>query len=350
MEKLAAFRRELYENPQLKFLFFELTDCCNLSCRHCGSSCSPKNATYLDKNLIYKVLGEVKAAYGTDSAMVCLTGGEPLLHPDFFEIIQRVFDLGFKWGMTTNATLIDGAAAEKIVKARMTSLSYSIDGTREEHDFLRNSKTAYDRCIAGITALKRYENSFVSMVTTVVHSRNIGSLDEIYAVVCSLGVDFWRLTNIDPIGNAKNSGLLLDGGGYKRLFDYIKGKRADKSSPVRVTYGCSHYLGEEYEDELRNGYFFCGSGVYTGSVCCNGDIYGCLDVERLPSLVQGNVKEDNFVDIWERRFEVFRRNRAELCADCAECDEREFCAGDSAHTWNFKENRPEFCIKKGGIL
>ena len=346
MSDVVKFRESLYKNPQLKMLFFELTDCCNLSCRHCGSKCSPKNATYLDKNLIYKVLREVKQAYRTSDTLICITGGEPMLHPDFFEIIKSIDEIGFRWGMTTNATLIDSVAAEKIIDAHMTSVSYSIDGTMDLHNFLRSDSLAYNKCINGINTLQKYKNHFVSMITTVVHKQNIDDLDEIYELVKSLGVDSWRLTNVDPIGRAINCGLLLNNNEYYHLFNYIDKLRNDLDCPMEVTYGCSHYLGEEYEGKLRKTYFLCGAGLFVGSVCSNGDIYACLDIERLPCLIQGNVKEDSFVEVWENKFNIFRQNRALLNKECKKCDGCEFCAGDSAHTWNYEENYPKFCIKK----
>lgn len=345
MTELAEFRNELYIKPQLKMLFFELTDCCNLSCRHCGSKCSPKNATYLDKRLVFKALDEIKAAYGTDGILVCITGGEPMLHPDFFEIAEHTDRLGFRWGMTTNATLIDSSAAKRIVGAHMTSVSYSIDGTSEAHNFLRRNPAAFDRCVSGISALGEYGDTFVSMVTTVVHKQNIAELDEIYKIVDGLGVDMWRLTNIDPIGNAADGELLLGVDEFNSLLRYIRELR-QKQDRLKVTYGCSHYLGE-HEGDVRDGYFICGSGLYICSVCCNGDIFGCLDIERIPELVQGNVARDNIADVWKTGFGVFRRNRAKLCETCATCADCEFCAGDSAHTWDYKNNKPKICYKKG---
>ena len=345
MRQLSKYRRELVRNPQLKFLFFELTDCCNLACRHCGSSCSPKGATFIDKNLIYKVLDEVRNAYGTQP-MICLTGGEPLLHPDFFEIASYVNASGFYWGITTNATLINKDVATKLHRYAMTSVAFSLDGECDSHNALRGSATAYGRCIDGIVNVVENCPNTVTMVTTVVSKLNLHQLDNIYNTVCSLGVDSWRLTNVDPIGRAKQSDLLLDGSQLVDLLRYVRNKRNDPSTAVDVTYGCSHYLTERFENELRDGYFLCASGIYTASVLCNGDIFACLDIERLPHLVQGNVVTDNFVDVWEHRFEVFRQDRTLLNDKCRRCADREYCAGDSAHTWDYVNNRPNLCIKQ----
>lgn len=344
MRQLAEYRSGLLKNPCLKFLFFELTDCCNLACRHCGSSCSPKNSQFLRKELIFKVLDDVKQRYGTQP-MICLTGGEPLLHPDFFEIAQYIHEKGFYWGITTNATLINENVASKLAKCKMTSVAFSLDGGKDSHNALRGSVNAYDLCLSGIANTVKMCPNTVTMVTTVVSKLNLGELDGVYETVCALGVDSWRVVNVDPIGRAAHSDILLDNEQLLYLFNYIRDKRNNPDISLDVTYGCSHYLTEGYESEVRDSYFLCASGIFTASILCNGDIFSCLDIERLPELVQGNVATDNFVDVWEKRFAVFRQDRTSLNDACSNCSEKVYCAGDSAHTWDFRKNRPNLCIK-----
>ena len=345
MRELAEYRCSLVEHPSLKFLFFELTDRCNLACRHCGSSCSPKNSKFLPKEQIFRVLESVKNCYGTQP-MICLTGGEPLLHPDFFEIAEYIHTNGFDWGITTNATLIDETAAAGLAKCGMTSVAFSLDGIKESHNALRGSATAYDRCLKGIQNTVKLCPCTVTMVTTVVSKLNIGELDSIYATVRSLGVDSWRVVNVDPIGRAANSDILLNNRELLHLFNYIREMRQNPAVSLDVTYGCSHYLTLPYERELRDAYFICASGLYTASVLASGDIFSCLDIERLPELIQGNVARDDFVDVWENRFAIFRRDRVALNEDCRNCSDWLYCGGDSAHTWDFRKNQPNLCIKK----
>ena len=342
---MAKYRCELTGKPRLTFLFFELTDCCNLACRHCGSSCAPNRSTFLKKESVYKVLDSVKAHYGA-RPMICLTGGEPLLHKDFFEIAEYIVARGFHWGITTNATLIDRTVAEGLAACKMTSVAFSLDGMRDSHNALRGNKESYDRATIGIRNAVELCPDTVTMVTTVVNKLNFGELDDIYKTVCTLGVDSWRVVNVDPIGRATQADLALTDDQLIELFDFIKDKRDDPDVTLDVTYGCSHYLTERYEGELRDAYFLCASGIYTASILCNGDIFSCLDIERLPELIQGNVETDDFVDVWEKKFEVFRRDRTALNATCCACPDRLYCAGDSAHTWDFGKNEPNLCIKK----
>lgn len=345
MTELAEYRKQLYIKPDLRMLFFELTDCCNLACGHCGSSCSPQNATFLPKEAIFRTLESVKRRYGTEP-LICLTGGEPLMYKDFFEVAKHINNVGFKWGITTNAMLIDEYVASKLAEYGMVSVSISLDGDKDCHNMLRGRNDAYDKCLEGICHVVKNCPNTVTMVTTVVTKENIKQLDKIYNIVSSLGVDSWRLVNIDPIGRAKHSGLLLDSSEMIYLIDYIRSKRFDPSVKLDVTYGCSHYLTESYEHDIRDTYFLCYAGIAIASVLCNGDIFACLDIERLPELVQGNIYKDDFAKVWENGFKIFRQERSQFNEECLKCSDGQFCAGDSAHTWDFKNNKPDICIKK----
>lgn len=347
MERLSQYRNELMNNPRLIYLFFELTDACNLSCLHCGSSACPQNKTYLPVCDIVRVLRSVASRYNPAEIMVCLTGGEPMLHRDFFKISAYAKELGFSCGMTTNATLITEEIAQQLIPNGIKSVTISLDGLEDNHDWFRNSSGSFKKTICGIRNLMRATKGTIStQITTVVHKKNIHELDKIYELVVSLGVDSWRVINLEPIGRAlKNKDLLLEPVEYQFLLDYIRSKRFDPAVTIDVTYGCSHYLTPHYEREVRDTYFLCGSGIYVGSVLCNGDIYSCLDIERRDELVQGNVRNDDFVDVWENGFQEFRADRTMNSEKCKNCADKRYCMGDSAHTWNYDTNEPLLCLK-----
>ena len=94
MKKLAEYRKYLRKHPDLRFLFFELTDSCNLRCRHCGSNCEPKNARYADTDMILDLIRQLKVDFKDREPRICLTGGEPLLHPDFEKITNAINEAG----------------------------------------------------------------------------------------------------------------------------------------------------------------------------------------------------------------------------------------------------------------
>lgn len=340
-------RDRLCQKPILRSLFFEITDACNLSCLHCGSSASPQNKHYLDFESIKKVAREVSEHYDPSRIMVCLTGGEPMLHPDFYEIASFLTSVGFPCGITTNATLIGKEEASRIKKSGVCSVGISLDGIGPDHDLLRNKCGAFEKAVEGISNLVEVsEGKITTQVTTVVNKRNLSRLEDIYRLVSSLGVDSWRPINLEPIGRAKeHRELLLDPKEFRDLLEYIRQKRFSSTGSVHVTFGCSHYLGEEFENEIRDHYFMCGAGIFVAGILCNGDIYSCLDIERRAELVQGNIDKDHFVDVWENEFAPFRLDRAELCRKCRSCAERDFCRGDSAHTWDYDQKQPILCYK-----
>ena len=348
MKSLSQYREYLYKHPKLKYLFFELTDACNLSCLHCGSNACPQNHTYLPVHLVKTVLSQVAEAFSPSSIMICLSGGEPLLHPSLFEIIKYAKKCGFSCGMTTNGTLIDQTISQKMIDSGIDSVTFSVDGLEDTHDWFRNKSGSFRKTMEGIQNLIQHANgNVITQITTVVHKRNFHQLDDIFRLACISGVDSWRVVNLEPIGRANdNSELLLDSIQFQQLLSFIQEKRYAIKTPIDVTYGCSHYLSVALERTVRDYYFLCGSGILVASILCNGDIYSCMDIERRPELVQGNVYTDNFVDVWHNRFQVFRKDRSAECSMCCKCEDRVFCCGDSAHTWNYTENKPIICVKK----
>lgn len=275
--------------------------------------------------------------------MICITGGEPFLHPALAEIIRLSRELGFTVGITSNGTLIDDAAGRSVVESGLNTVAISIDGLEEEHDQFRNRKGSYQKALQGIHNL--LECGADPQVITVVHPGNIGSLQTLYEVLQKERVTSWRLVNIEPIGRARtNKEILLGSSEMKRLFEFIRDKRFDSENAMEITFGCSHFASFEYEREIRDYYFQCIAGTQVASIMANGDIGACLDIERRPELIQGNINHDDFIDVWENRFEVFRRNRALSSPVCSGCQDRFVCRGDSAHTWDYENNVPLYCV------
>lgn len=195
----------------------------------------------------------------------------------------------------------------------------------------------------GIEALLRVGKFRSVQVTTVVTHENISQLDELYKIFDNMPLDSWRIINIEPIGRAlEHPELLLTKEDYQYLFEYIRNKRI---AGEPVCYGCSHYLGLEYEREVRDWYFLCMAGIYTASITANGDIIACLDIERRPEFVQGNILKDNFNDVWENKFQIFRKNLCDENQKCSDCSEKNFCHGGAYHSWNFDKNEPYVCFK-----
>ena len=343
LSQLCDHTRTLYAHPELRRLFFELTQRCNERCYHCGSSCTATAPAELPTAKWHSLIDEVARDFDTSRMMLCVTGGEPLLHPDFFEIMAHARDAGLAWGMTSNATLITPHVARRLARVGMRTISVSIDGLEQTHDRLRRTPGGFRRAMAGIENLLEVGAFSAVQVTTVVNHETISELDDLFRVLDELDIDSWRVIGLEPIGRARaHPELLLTDDDWRRLLGYI---RAMRLAGHPLEFGCSHYLGLELEAEVREWYWLCNAGVYTASVTSTGDVCACLDIERRPETVQGSVLEDRLRDIWEGRFELFRRDLSELSATCAGCEHAPFCRGDAHHSFDYDEGRPMLCMR-----
>ncbi len=345
LKRAAEYRKSILDKPPLKSLFLELTSRCNLSCLHCGSDCGSGAAKIpeLSTDQYKKILYDVKREFDISKLMLNITGGEPLIRSDFFEIMDYANRLGYIWGMTSNGTLIDDSVAEKLYKSGMRTISISIDGLEKTHDELRGRSGSYTAAMKGIAALIEHGKFEHIQVTTVVNHKSIRELPDMFDIFKNMDITSWRIANIEPIGRARTlSDLLLNKDDFKYLMDFITEKRL---SGYPVTYGCCHYLGLKYEALVRDWYFRCNAGIYVASIMSNGDIGACLDIERRPELIQGNVLKDDLKDVWDNRFEIFRRDLSDKNPACRQCGSREFCRGDSYHSWDYDKNEPMLCLK-----
>ena len=345
LDLLADYQAKLCKEPKLHQLFLELTLRCNEFCFHCGSGCGRDLPDGLPIEKYKEILDEVKANFGTN-LLIAVTGGEPLLYKDFFELVNYINKLGFKWGMTSNATLITKDVAKKLHDAGMYSISISIDGLPETHDRYRGFPRGYELAMRGVNNLIEENGTDEIMITTVVNHENISELPALFDIFDKVDIDTWRLTGIEPIGRAlDHPEMLLTPEDNKRLMEFIKDKREQK---YPVTYSCCHFLGIDYEAEVRNWYFLCNAGVYVGGILVNGDVTACLDIPHNEKTIQGNIYEDSFTDIWKNRFEIYRTPLSERNKECSECSVKKWCRGGAYHSYDYENEKPKVCMK--GIL
>ena len=338
--QLDRYNRNRVE-PHLQQLFLELTQKCNLSCVHCGSRCDlHQDNDCLTLEDYKRVIDRVYKEYG-NKVFIALTGGEPLLYKDLIPFVKYIHSLGFTWGMTTNGTLFTDDIVVELINYGLWSVSISLDGVEEIHASIRGVKGCYQKALKGISLLEGKLHNL--MITSVFNHKTLGCIDEVFEIVKQLDVDTWRVVNIEPIGSAANrNDLLFTKDDFNFLYQYIYQKR---SQGWPVTFGCSHYLGYEYEGKLRDWYWFCNAGLHVLSVMSNGDIGSCLDIERRKETIFGNIKTDDIIDVWKNKFQIYRNGLYTLNKECSECKEKTYCRGDSAHTWDYDVNRPKLCYK-----
>ncbi len=126
---------------------------CNLTCKHCYAlSADHDYAGELSLPEVFAVMDDLKA-FGVPALI--LSGGEPLLRKDIFEISARARSMGFYTGLSTNGTLIDAPLAQRIADAGFDYVGISLDGLQPTHDKFRRLEGAFDRSLAAIGHLDR---------------------------------------------------------------------------------------------------------------------------------------------------------------------------------------------------
>jgi MoaA/NifB/PqqE/SkfB family radical SAM enzyme len=114
LETWANYQQVARKDLNLKYLFWECTLTCNFLCKHCGSNASSKVHTdELDTREIKDVFKKIADRTDPRKIMIAVTGGEPLLRRDLFEVMGYANNLGFAWGMVTNGSLVN----EKNIKS-----------------------------------------------------------------------------------------------------------------------------------------------------------------------------------------------------------------------------------------
>jgi len=124
---------------------------CNLTCKHCYAlSADHDYAGELDNAEVNTVMDDLKAFH---VPVLILSGGEPLLRPDIFDIAARAKAQRFYTGLSTNGTLIDAPMADRVAAAGFNYVGISLDGLAATHDKFRRLDGAFDRSLAAIRLL-----------------------------------------------------------------------------------------------------------------------------------------------------------------------------------------------------
>ncbi|MBO4663730.1 MAG: TIGR04133 family radical SAM/SPASM protein [Bacteroidaceae bacterium] len=335
--QLEVFRQMRNINKKqhpIKQVFWECTLRCNLQCRHCGSDC--KTATALHEDMpaedFLKALDTITPNVNTSEVLIVITGGEPLVRKDIEDVGREVVKRGYNWGLVTNGWLLDEARLRSLLAAGMRSLTISLDGLEDDHDWMRGRKGSFARTWNAIRLLC-HTTGLTWDVDTCVNRRNIKSLDKMFAALEAEGVPRWRLLSIFPMGRAaKDPDMIITDEEFEQLMEFIKQKRLDKiadKTSMLCYFGCEGFLGA-YENESRGHFFNCIAGINVVSVLIDGSISACSSIRS--DYHQGNIYHDNLWEVWNTKFQVYRDHswmaKKEPCSDCSFF---RYCEGGGMH-------------------
>ncbi len=353
--------KQLYPSPRL--VFWETTAACNLHCSHCrrtevADKSSPEE---LSTGEAEGLLDELSAWART---ILVLSGGEPLLRPDIYHLMDYASKKGLVVALATNGTLIDQRVAKLIRNNGIERVSVSLDGAdAPTHDAFRRLPGSFHSALAGIHALRAEGVPLQINVTVARH--NAHQLDEMVNLTKALGAVALHLFLLVPVGCgmeiAAEQGLQADA--YERTLDWLyDAERRHSDLQLRAT--CApHYFRvvrqrqappthAEHGSDGRGALHAATRGCLAGSGVCFvshlGKVYGCgyMPIEA------GDLRETSLAEIWQSStlFSQLRElNR--LKGKCGRCGYQAVCGGCRARaygsTGDFLAEEP-FCVYQPG--
>ena len=181
-------------NPSLRYLELQITDACNLRCKHCYLTHYAGNE--LSPDQVKSILTEFEKMQGL---RVLITGGEPLLHSKFAEINEFLADFSLRKVLFTNGLLLTKAMLKTL---KVHEIQVSIDGLAYAHDKLRG-EGSYNHTIRAI--LEARNMGLAVSISTMVHSENLSDFDSMERLFKDIGIKDWTVDVPCSIGNLRNN-------------------------------------------------------------------------------------------------------------------------------------------------
>ena len=330
------------EQMDLKWMAWELTLQCNMNCVHCRSSSeitSPIGHFTLER--CENMLGQI-AEFA--SPVIVLSGGEPLLRPDLFEIAQMGTDRGFRMAMATNGLLVTDDICRKMKASGIRIVSLSLDGaTPEVHDDFRGQKGAFDAFMDASSMFRKHDIKFI--VNSSFTKRNQPYIGDTYRLAKKVGAHAWYMFLIVPTGRGEEiMKELVSKEDYEGILEWhYEMEREEDELLVRPTCAPQYYRiwneksREEGKSAQRRSFSFGtggGKGCIAGQsilfLSSEGNIYPC---SYFP-LAAGNVFETPIKEIWEGSG-LFKdlRNFRSYEGKCGVCKYLGVCGGCRARAY-----------------
>jgi heme b synthase len=328
------------DKNQPRLVAWEVTRSCNLNCVHCRAS-SEKGPYHgeMDRAKALEILDQI-ALEGRP--VIILTGGEPLLRQDVFDLARHGTSLGLRMVMATNGTLLTSPVAEEIKASGIKRVSISLDGADAEgHDRFRNVPGAFDSALRGIGILKAAGMEF--QINTTITRHNVGRVDKILEMAVELGAVSHHIFLLVPTGRARDMiNQEIDSLEYERLLHWFCDMRGKIPLHLKATCAPHYYRilrqeadrkGEKVDIETY-GLDAVTRGCLAGTSFCfishDGIVQPCGYLE----LDCGDLKNSSFGSIWQDS-EIFKRLR-DLSAykgKCGRCEYQMVCGGCRARAY-----------------
>lgn len=327
---------------ELKWMAWELTEACNLRCVHCRSSSeidAPEGKFTFEKS---KAFLDGVASFA--SPVIVLSGGEPLMRKDIFDIARYGTDKGLRMAMATNGLLVTDEICEKIKSSGIRIVSMSLDGPNAAvHDDFRGAEGAFDGMVRAAALFNKHDIKFI--VNSSFTKRNQPYIAETYKKAKELGAHAWYMFLIVPTGRGEEiMAELVSKKDYEDILNWhYEMERNEDDILVRPTCAPQYYRiwhekskADGKSQERRSLSFSTGGGkgCIAGQTICfvnaMGDVLPC---SYFPEPA-GNVFEKSLKEIWENS-ELFSelRDFKKYEGKCGVCRYIKVCGGCRARAY-----------------
>jgi len=324
----------------LRLVAWEITRNCNLSCIHCRASAT--NGPYtgeLDTEASLRLIDQIT---DTGNPIVILTGGEPLLRPDIFDIAEYGTKKGLRMVMAPNGTLITESTAKKMVDSGIKRISISIDGpTNESHDSFRGVKGAFDSALRGIGFAKEAGLEF--QINTTITKLNLKYIQQIQNLAVSLGAVAHHIFLLVPTGRGK---YIIDqeisSQEYEETLNWFYDQR--EQTPLQLKATCAPHYYRILRQRARqdgkavtyesHGLDAVTRGCLGGTGFCFISHTGIVQPCGFLHIECGDITKHPFSKIWNSS-EVFLslRDFDKLKGKCGICEFKRVCGGCRARAY-----------------
>jgi len=321
-----------------KWIAWEVTRRCNLNCVHCRSASTMNSFdTAFSLDAAKKLIDDIVSF---SSPVIVLSGGEPLLREDLFDIAEYGTGKGLRMCIATNGSLVTDEICEKMKKASIKMVSMSLDGAKPEtHDDFRSQPGAFEGVMRAAELFNKHGIEF--LINSSFTKRNQSEVPDVMRLAKKIGAKAWYMFMIVPTGRGEEiMSELISKEDYEELLKWhYEAEKEEDDMLMRPTCAPHYYrvvpqmnkLAEKDDKlERRTLKFSTGGskGCLAGQLIClitaEGDVFPC---SYFPHSA-GNVLETPFKDIWEKS-ELFKEMRdfKSYKGKCGECEYLNVCGG-----------------------
>jgi len=331
---------------------WNITYRCNLRCNHCyldTNALSKQSAHELTTREGFRLIDQM--AELNPSLLLILTGGEPLLRYDLYDLAHYASQKGMMVVLGTNGNLIDDNIARRLKESGVTGIGISLDSlVPGKHDTFRGIKGAWDDTLNGIEACRRQDIGF--QIQTTVTNDNIDDIPEIIDFSYNLGAKVFNLFFLICTGKGQNMTDISPEQYDQTLHLLYKMQEKYKGKMMVNTKCAPHYRRIVYEHDpesplIRTYSGGCPAGTHYCRVTPEGDVTPC---PYMPN-ISGNVREKSFVEIWKNNDDFRTLRDANLNGRCGKCEFKYICKGCRARalaTTNNQMDEDTWCNYEPG--